>query len=111
MVEIPECIIVELISIVRDEDLRDSEVANDTFLEEASDIFLHDSGQWFYLDPFDEVVNPYDKELELPYCYGKGPTMSNPHWANGQGVLIGVSSSNVCRMMLLKHWHLSHAFT
>ena len=42
---------------------------------------------------------------------GKGPTMSNPHWANSQGVLISVSSSVGYHMKLLKCWHLSHAFT
>ena len=100
MAEISERVVVELLSIVRDDDPQDSEVVNDTLPDEASDIFLHDSGQWFCLDPFGEVVDPYDKKFELPYCHGEG---SNPHWAISQGALIGVSSSDGCRMMLLKY--------
>ena len=59
----------QIFSIVRDEDPGDSKAANDTFPNEASDIFLRDSSQWFCLDPFGEVVDPYDKELELSYCH------------------------------------------
>ena len=43
------------------------EAANDAFPNKVSDILLCDSGQWFYLDPFGEVVDPYSKELKLPY--------------------------------------------
>ena len=50
--------VVKLLSIVRDEDPKDSKAANDTFPDEVSDIFLRDNGQWFYLDPFGEVVDP-----------------------------------------------------
>ena len=38
-----ECIIVQLFSIVRDEDPRDPKPTYDTFLEEAMDILLRDS--------------------------------------------------------------------
>ena len=72
MAKILECIIVKLLSIVKDEHHGDSEVANGTFRDEVSDIFLRDSGQWFCFDPFGEVVNPYDKDLKLPYCCGEG---------------------------------------
>ena len=72
MAKIPECFIVKLLSIVKDKDPRDSKTANDTFPDEVSDIFLRDSGQWFCFDPFGEVVNPYDKDLKLPYCCGEG---------------------------------------
>ena len=65
LVEIHECVVIKLLSIVRDEDPGDSEVADDAFPNEAPNIFLCDSGQWFCLDPFDEVVNPYDEELKL----------------------------------------------
>ena len=71
--KISKCVIVELLSIVKDEDPRDSESANDASLDEVSDIFLCDSGQWFCLDPFDEVVNPYNEELELSNGDGEGP--------------------------------------
>ena len=61
-----------MLSNVRDEDPWDSEEKNDAFPDEALDIFLHDNSQWFGLNPFGEVVNPYDKELELPYGHGEG---------------------------------------
>ena len=86
MAKIPECIIVELISIVKDEDLGDSEATNDTFPKEASNIFLYESGQWFYLDSFGEVVDPCDKELELLHCCGEGSYYVQPllgEWLGG----------------------------
>ena len=73
LAEIFVCIIVELLSIVRDDDPRDSEAANDSFPDEVLDILLYDSGQWFCLDLFGEVVDLYYKELELPYGDGEGP--------------------------------------
>ena len=83
MAEITECIIVELLSIVKHEDSRDSETADDVFLEEASNIFLCDSGQWFSLDLFGDVVDPYGKKLELPYGNEEGSYYVQGDWANG----------------------------
>ena len=40
--------------------------------------FFCDSGQWFCLNPFYEVVDPYDKELELPYCHREGSYYVQP---------------------------------
>ena len=37
--KIPECVVFELLSIIRDEDSRDSESANDAFPNEVSDVF------------------------------------------------------------------------
>ena len=76
-----ECIIVKLLSIIKDDDPRDFEVANDAPPDEASNIFLYDSGQWFCLNPFGEVVDPHDENLSCHTAMGKGLTMSNPHWA------------------------------
>ena len=42
LAKIFECVIVELLFIVRDEDLGDSEATNDTFSNKTSDIFLCD---------------------------------------------------------------------
>jgi len=44
LAKISKCIIVELLSIVRDKNPRDSKAANDAFLEKAPKIILHDSG-------------------------------------------------------------------
>ena len=78
MAKIFECVIVELLSIVKDDDPRDSEVVNDTLPDKASEIFLCDSGQWFCLNPFYEVVDPYNKELELLYCHREGSYYVQP---------------------------------
>ena len=72
MTKISKCIIVELLSIVGDEDPGNSKVANDAFPSEAPDIFIRDSGQWFYSDLFGDVVDPYDKKLELLHRYREG---------------------------------------
>ena len=71
LAKVLECVIVELLSIVRDKDHGDSEATNDAFPDETSEILLHDSGQWFCLNSFSEVVNPHDEELELPYGNGE----------------------------------------
>ena len=42
--KISKCVIIKLLSIVRDEDPRDSEVANDAFLDKALDVLLCNSG-------------------------------------------------------------------
>ena len=72
MAEISECVIVELLFVVRDEDPGDSEEVNDAFSNKSLDILFHDSGQWFFLNQFDEIVDPYNEELELSYCNGEG---------------------------------------
>ena len=71
LVEVPKCVVFELLSIIRGEDPGDSEATNDAFPNEALDVFLSDSGQGLYFDLFSEVVDSYDKELELSYCHGE----------------------------------------
>jgi len=72
LVEVSECDIVKLLSIVRDKNPRDLKVANHAFLDKVSDILLSDGSQGFYLYPFCEVIDSYDEELELLYCYREG---------------------------------------
>ena len=87
--EVLECIVVELLPIIRDKDFGDSEAANDAFPNEASDVFLSDYGQGFCLNPFSEVVDSYDEKLELPYYHGErshyielplGKWLGSVHW-------------------------------
>lgn len=73
MAKVPECVVVKLLSIVENKNSRDFEVANDALLDEALDILLSDGGQGFCFNPFGEVVNSHNEELELPYCRKKGP--------------------------------------
>lgn len=61
-----------IVFIVRDEDPRNLELADDALLDEATNIFLCNGCQWFYFYRFGEVVDPYNKELELSYCLWKG---------------------------------------
>ena len=44
LAEVSKCVIIKLLSIVRDEDPRDSKVANDAFLDKALDVLLCNSG-------------------------------------------------------------------
>ena len=68
-------------------------MAYDAFPNEVSDAFLNDGGQGFCLDPFSEVINSYNKELELSYCYGEGshyvkPLLSEWPWSIHWGELL-----------------------
>ena len=71
LAEVFECVIVKLFAIVRDEDSGDTEVADDAFPDGVSNFLLCSGGQGFYLNPFNEVVDPYDEELELSHCHGE----------------------------------------
>ena len=42
LAKVSKCIVVELFAIVRDEDPRNLELADDALPDEAMDIFLHD---------------------------------------------------------------------
>ena len=44
LAKISKFVIVELLSIVRDEDPGDSEVTNDAFLDKVPDVLLRDNG-------------------------------------------------------------------
>ena len=57
LAKVYECIVIELLSIIRDKDSRDAEVANDVFPDKTSDILFSDSGQEFCLDTFSEIVD------------------------------------------------------
>ena len=70
MAKILECVIVELLVVVRDEYPGDPEVANDAFLDKALDIFF--MIVWFCFDLFGKVVDPHDEKLELPYGNREG---------------------------------------
>ena len=72
LAKIFECDIVESLSIVRNEDPKDFEATNDASPDEATDILFCDSDQWFDLDPFGKVVDPYDEELKLSYSDREG---------------------------------------
>ena len=45
LAKVPECVIVELLSNIKDEDPGDSEATNDAFPDEVLDIFLNDSSR------------------------------------------------------------------
>lgn len=71
-------ILVKLFVIVRNEDSRDTKVANNAFPNEVSNMFPHDGIQRFSLDPPNEVVDLYNEELELPHCRGEGSHYVKP---------------------------------
>ena len=67
LVEVSDCNIAKLLTIVKDKNPRDLKVANDAFPNEVSDILLGNGSQGFYFYPFCEVIDSYDEELELLY--------------------------------------------
>ena len=50
LVEISKHVVIELLSIIREEDSRDAKAANDTFPNETTNILLRDNSQGFGLD-------------------------------------------------------------
>lgn len=47
LIEVSKCIIVELLSIVRNKDFKDSKATNDALPDKALDVLLSDYGQGF----------------------------------------------------------------
>ena len=45
LAKVPECVIVELLSNIRDEDPGDFKATNDAFPDEVLDVFLNDSSR------------------------------------------------------------------
>ena len=54
--KIPEQLVVELLSIVKNQDSRDPVPADDVSPDEVSYIFLRDGGQGFSFHPFSKVI-------------------------------------------------------
>ena len=61
LAKVSEHVIVKLLSIIRDDDLRNFESADDALPNEATDIFLRDGCQWFCFYPLGEVVDSHNK--------------------------------------------------
>ena len=72
LAKISECFIIKLLSIIKDKDFRDPKAIDNAFLDEASYVLLGDGVQRFCFNLFGEVIDPHDKELELPYCHRNG---------------------------------------
>lgn len=68
----------QIVFLVRDENSRDAKATKNVLPDKVLDILLDDNGQGFYLDPFSEVVDFYNKELEFPDCYGEGSYYVKP---------------------------------
>ena len=64
-VKLSKPIIVELLSVVRDENLGNPKLANDTFPYKISCIFLNNLGERLCLYPLSEVINGDDQKLSL----------------------------------------------
>ena len=106
MVEVSERVIIELLSIVRDKDSRDSEPVNNTSPNEVSDILLCDGGQYLYFYPLGEVVDPYDEELKLFYCRREGShdvksPLSERSWSVHWSELFQRLPCNVAKALIL----------
>ena len=69
LAEIFKRVVIELFSIIRDEDSRDAKATNHIFLDETINIPPRDGSQGFGLDPLGEIINSYDKEFDLTHCH------------------------------------------
>ena len=75
LAEVLEYVVVKLLSIVKNKNSRDSETANDAFLEEALDILLKD----FASTHFMKQSIPIIRNLSCRTAIGKGLIMSSPY--------------------------------
>jgi len=69
-----------LSTIIGDNNLRQTEPANNIFPNKILDVTGDDGCQWFGLDPLGKVIDADQKELGA-----KGPIISIPHFTKGQG--------------------------
>ena len=60
-------------------------MANNVPSNEASNILLSDNSQGFYLNSFSEVIDSYNKELELSHYYGEGSHYVKPQLSEWPG--------------------------
>ena len=80
LIEIFECVIFELLSIIIDEDPMDAEMAKDNFpKKKTANVLLCNGCQGFGLNPLHEIINSYDKEFELQHCHGERSHYIRPY--------------------------------
>ena len=72
LAEIFKCFVIKLLSTIKDKDFRDPKATDNAFPDKASDVLLGDGVQGFHFKLFGEVIDSYDKELELSCCHRKG---------------------------------------
>ena len=70
--KIPKCIIVELLSVVKDEHSRYPVPANNISPNKTSNVLLRDSGWSFCLYLLCEIIDANYEELQLPDCCWEG---------------------------------------
>lgn len=70
------------------------ELVNDVLPNEPEDVLVFDASIDFCFYPFVEEVGSYEHKLFLYDCNDKGLTMSIPHSANNQGLVIGLKTSD-----------------
>ena len=78
LAEVSKRVVIEFLSIIKDEDSRDTKAANDTFPNETVNIPPRDGSQEFGLDPFSEIIDSYNKEFELTDCHKEGSHYVEP---------------------------------
>jgi hypothetical protein len=71
--EVFEILVVELLAVVDREFGRYSEAANNILLEEFLGCLRCDGGYCPLFNPFGEVLNGDEGELEVPLSHGQGP--------------------------------------
>jgi hypothetical protein len=82
---------IKLLSVVNNKGIWDAESTYDRALKKFYHVVGGDGGECLGFGPLGEIV--YCNKKEFPPPGGMGPTMSTPHFANGQGEVIRLSFS------------------
>ena len=85
--------------------MKDLESGDNVFLGKLPSIHISNVRQGFNFDPFGEIIC-VDQQISLiTYYFGKGPTISRPHCANGQGLDRGLKTPLGWCIFGVNLWH------
>lgn len=88
----PKGLSIELKPVIRYESVWDPKFCNDVSPHKSLYILISDVGKRLGLYLFGEASNhAMRKYLRFPMALGNGPTISNPHYTMGHGLVRGLS--------------------
>ena len=92
-------------AIVRDEGVRDPELGDNVFSKKFLSVHISDVRQRFSFNPLSEIVCADQQIFLVTCCFGKGPTISKPHCAKGQGLDKGLRTPPGWCILGANLWH------
>ena len=97
-------------AIIWYEGITDPEPCDNIFPNRFLGIHILHICQKFSFNQLGEVVRADQQISFFPAALGKRPTMSKPHWANGQGLDRGLRTPPGQWILGANLWHQSHFF-